>query len=506
MPDTRVQDEQGNIHVFPDGTTPEMMAKALNVKAPGSAAAPNLKTGEGMEEASLQQAHRQFTGTGDQGNYNAQGRKVSGPNGEPLSLLEKAAQQQNDRQARLGSAMNRASNSPTPVTNASMVYAPMAAAKSLIGAKVGSKVGGAVAGEKGQLVGGILGGIGGGMPWSRAGVSRMAYTNTGEVKPGLAAIGDALEHPTQIPGKAAKALGNKLFPPPPIYPGASLPSAEEAQFHDAAERAIILRRTQAAQKAAARTPPWETPGNPGATQPTYEGFAQSTGQPQADVIERQLRLDKAAARVKQPLPWDTPVESNPGAVEPTYEEFAQQTGSPQADVVNRQLRLNKAAARAPEAAAPEPNGEGPAPSTARVYKLPEPRALRAGEKPGDMANIRRNRLLNQGRQARPGAGEQLQKTGNNVIYVPPESGNVRSVTKAADILQGNETPFAQSATAAGSKPLKFSNEMGLRWATDGTYSVTIPKSVPADSIEEYARHGLAEQARLHNVPWMRGKT
>ena len=30
----RVTDEQGTTHVFPDGSTPEMIAKALNVKLP----------------------------------------------------------------------------------------------------------------------------------------------------------------------------------------------------------------------------------------------------------------------------------------------------------------------------------------------------------------------------------------------------------------------------------------------------------------------------------------
>jgi hypothetical protein len=40
MADIRVQDEQGNIHVFPDGSTPEMISKAMNVKAPDSQPAP----------------------------------------------------------------------------------------------------------------------------------------------------------------------------------------------------------------------------------------------------------------------------------------------------------------------------------------------------------------------------------------------------------------------------------------------------------------------------------
>jgi hypothetical protein len=36
MPEVRVQDEQGTIHVFPDGSTPEMIAKAMKVKLPGA--------------------------------------------------------------------------------------------------------------------------------------------------------------------------------------------------------------------------------------------------------------------------------------------------------------------------------------------------------------------------------------------------------------------------------------------------------------------------------------
>lgn len=34
MPEVNVQDEQGNLHVFPDGSTPEMIAQALKVKPP----------------------------------------------------------------------------------------------------------------------------------------------------------------------------------------------------------------------------------------------------------------------------------------------------------------------------------------------------------------------------------------------------------------------------------------------------------------------------------------
>jgi hypothetical protein len=40
MPEINVQDEQGNTHVFPDGSTPEMIAKAMGVKPPSAALSP----------------------------------------------------------------------------------------------------------------------------------------------------------------------------------------------------------------------------------------------------------------------------------------------------------------------------------------------------------------------------------------------------------------------------------------------------------------------------------
>lgn len=171
MPDIRVQDEQGTVHVFPDGSTPEMISQALGVKPPASA--PNLKTGEGMEAQAQQQAKQVLTGTGNQGNYDATGRKVSGPNGSPLTYMEKAAQAQGDQQTKLGAAQNRASRSPAPFTNAAMAYSPVAAAKGIAGSTVGSKVGGVIgsklsdspdAEQYGQLIGGTIGGVGASLP------------------------------------------------------------------------------------------------------------------------------------------------------------------------------------------------------------------------------------------------------------------------------------------------------------------------------------------------------
>jgi len=44
MPEINVQDEQGTIHSFPDGSTPEMIAAAMKVKPPMAASAPQQTT------------------------------------------------------------------------------------------------------------------------------------------------------------------------------------------------------------------------------------------------------------------------------------------------------------------------------------------------------------------------------------------------------------------------------------------------------------------------------
>lgn len=49
MPEIRVQDEQGNIHVFPEGSTPEMIAKVMNVKPPSSVPSPDEYGASGFE-------------------------------------------------------------------------------------------------------------------------------------------------------------------------------------------------------------------------------------------------------------------------------------------------------------------------------------------------------------------------------------------------------------------------------------------------------------------------
>lgn len=158
MPD-EIQLPDGRTLVIPDNTTLDQRA-ALRNKLGAQYADP--KTGAGMEQRALQQSHRGFTGTGDQGNYDATGRKVSGPQGEPLTLMERAAQGQADRQSKLGAAMNRAGRSPMPFTAATSAYAPVPAALSIAGSEVGGRAGKALGGDYGELAGRVVGGVTGG--------------------------------------------------------------------------------------------------------------------------------------------------------------------------------------------------------------------------------------------------------------------------------------------------------------------------------------------------------
>jgi hypothetical protein len=107
-------------------------------------AAPDLKTGQGMEQQAVEQSRQQI--------------------GAPVI---QAANEHEARQARLAYLQNRAMNSPTPFSNAVAVLAPVTAARQIAGAKVGSYAGEKIApmlsdspdaAEYGSLIGGVLGG------------------------------------------------------------------------------------------------------------------------------------------------------------------------------------------------------------------------------------------------------------------------------------------------------------------------------------------------------------
>ena len=134
--------------------------------------------------------------------------------------LEQAATEQTERQVRLGKAMNRAQRSPTPFTNAAALYAPISAAKSLIGAEVGGRAGGYVgkqispeSGEDyGKLIGGGIGAIAGSMAPGdlRSRIGAGIRTPSGRVQsPSEIALGKAFPDP----------YAPKATPAQPIPPG-----------------------------------------------------------------------------------------------------------------------------------------------------------------------------------------------------------------------------------------------------------------------------------------------
>lgn len=65
MGEIRVQDEQGNIHVFPDGSTPEMISKVMNVKPPSESPAPAAQPGFFQRMGLVPDPNKNGAGVGD---------------------------------------------------------------------------------------------------------------------------------------------------------------------------------------------------------------------------------------------------------------------------------------------------------------------------------------------------------------------------------------------------------------------------------------------------------
>lgn len=135
----------------------------------------------------------------------------------------------------------------------------------------------------GETLGGLSEAVGGAAafraaPSFRGAVRSAAYTPEGVVKPDLAAVGQALRHPTELPGRALTGIAGKIFGPPelaPVYPGAFLPSAEDfysARGTDLLKRGtaqdVLDRRAAIAERSSARAaakipPELGSPENPG---------------------------------------------------------------------------------------------------------------------------------------------------------------------------------------------------------------------------------------------------
>lgn len=192
MPDIRVLDEQGTTHVFPDGSTPEMIAKAMNVKPPSSELqAPNAV-------AQAQQQTRQAIPTmaaSDAASFPGARKGLS-----PFT-------QQGQRQAQTGENYNeyqRQSGQTIGTTAAGMATGGMfpaiqgaGLAKNILpflgrtatsagSMGAGATIGGATPQEaKGAAIGGALGqpiseGLSAGLPWLAKSLKNTAVTQFGK--------------------------------------------------------------------------------------------------------------------------------------------------------------------------------------------------------------------------------------------------------------------------------------------------------------------------------------
>lgn len=325
------------------------------------------------------------------------------------------------------------------------------------------------------------------VPSLRAKISQLAYDPIGDVKPGLAEIGDALEHPASIPGKAVKAAASKLFPRPPTYPGAFLPMADEFYANRATDlmkrgtqQAILDRQAAIAARLAARNAPpdWQTPAHEEFQlgSPEYPGpFS-----PLPNKLPASLRGDPFSPKL--PPPRLSPFSPN---ATPTSTPIG---GAQLPPVGSYELPKVVASEQSPYAAPIEaPSAEGvpgsvPKPSGRLVVLPEEARAL------DQMQQIATKRASEHGMQyaagMRPAGGGRVPRS-------PTATMTTEFSGTRQEVPQGNPTPF--------SSPLKMETDsLGIRWAVspDG-YRVSIPRSVPDTAVETYARQKLAEQAQIY---------
>lgn len=164
MPDIRVQDEQGIVHVFPDGSTPEMIAKAMNVKPP--------RGGVDIPDA-IAQARQQIIPNELKPSERAMQQTMGGP---PMFVdVPKGSKESFETAGQKGYATGAKVGMALPIAPAA-VFAPGPTALALAGGSAGGYIGSNL-GEAGARafgaspydaetasdVGGALGGLVGGV-------------------------------------------------------------------------------------------------------------------------------------------------------------------------------------------------------------------------------------------------------------------------------------------------------------------------------------------------------
>ena len=269
MPDINVQDEQGNLHVFPDGSTPEMIAKALGVKSPASTIDAQVKSA--APQTSTQPFYQRDPKTG------------AFPSTNPI---EKAGQ----RLDTLGKREQRASQSPVPVTNAAgaILGGPVAAARGIAESRIGGYVGKKAAPyvgldpETGEALGGLAGPV----------------------------VGETMQAAVDLPGRAiardvankyvGKTIADRILPEPPVpqseldYQRAkTITEAQEAAQGENAKRTAAAAKDTAAQAKAQEAAYNKEAGEHDAIRQRYE--KEQAAQAKAEAAEKAYR-EKIGAR------------------------------------------------------------------------------------------------------------------------------------------------------------------------------------------------------------------
>src|SRR5271154_2485762 len=163
-------DEQDDKEQWKDTAPPSGWQSSSAPPGFGQPAAPDLRTGQGMDTYGMNQAHSMFTPNQVTG-QDAHGQPTYD---KPPNIIDQASDEHIARQVRIGAAENREMHSPTPVTNAAMVLMPASGigesiatrglgptlsavakpvARTVVGAAGGSAAGGYGGRELGKIVG-----------------------------------------------------------------------------------------------------------------------------------------------------------------------------------------------------------------------------------------------------------------------------------------------------------------------------------------------------------------
>lgn len=362
-----------------------------------------------------------------------------------------------------------------------------AAAGGTVGGSAGRYLGGKVgAPQLGEDVGGLAGGFFGGMAGGAAGSpgARRALART-IIDPATLEPRPIAKAIPLLGKERATAIGDILDPNLPKV--RNMTAAADASFQNRADElgAIGKQESQFGQENAKAVQRNLQEGEAVPVSQSPGGYA---GPPkQVDPVlqaVREGRASKIPTRMPPTVPPPKPSaflgmtstqgplgKSPTGAVKSPSVEFVDKFSAPEPPPAKGRTRIGSFdfPTTVPEAES-VPGAKGEAWSMQRTSSPELQRAVESGD---------------------PGAIETARRLNPNYrpIIIP----------KGAS-LESKPLPFTgPPSSPATSRPLTISNEMNIRWASDGVDKVSIPNSVPDEAIEEYARPKLQEQATIRST-------